>query len=131
MTLRLVDTGGGIGERVVWRVNGVTQGDVVDPAARDARGYRVIEKTLKLLPGQDNVIEVTAYNGAGLLATTPWRHLEGKFGEPSGSRMHVLAVGVSDYARKDWRLGYAANDAKAFYRTDAGRRARPRGFTTT
>ena len=27
--------------------------------------------------------------------------------------MHVLAVGVSDYARKDWRLNYAATDAKA------------------
>ena len=113
ITLRLVDTGGGIGEKVVWRVNGVTQGEVVAPDA-PRTGYRVVEQTLKLAPGQDNIIEVTAYNGAGLLATTPWRHVEGRFGEPSGARMHVLAVGVSEYARKDWRLSYAANDAKAF-----------------
>ena len=111
--MRLVDTGGGIGEKVVWRVNGVTQGEVVAPDA-PRTGYRVVEQTLRLAPGQDNIIEVTAYNGAGLLATTPWRHVEGKFGEPSGARMHILAVGVSAYARKDWRLSYAANDAKAF-----------------
>jgi hypothetical protein len=32
VTLRLVDTGGGIGEKVVWRVNGVTQGEVSAPS---------------------------------------------------------------------------------------------------
>ena len=113
IALRLVDTGGGIGEKVVWRVNGVTQGEVVTLGAR-RKGFRVIEESLKLAPGQDNVIEVTAYNGAGLLATTPWRHVEGKFGERSGSKMHILAVGVSEYANKDWKLKYAANDAKVF-----------------
>jgi WD40 repeat protein len=113
IALRLVDTGGSIGEKVVWRVNGVTQGELVRPSAR-RRGYRVIEETLKLSPGQDNVIEVTAYNGAGLMASAPWRYVEGTFGERSGSRMHVLAIGVSSYAREDWRLSYAAKDARAF-----------------
>ena len=28
VTVRLTDTGGGIGEKVVWRVNGVTQGEL-------------------------------------------------------------------------------------------------------
>lgn len=113
IALRLVDTGGGIGEKVVWRVNGITQGEVSDPNAART-GYRVAEQTLRLAPGQDNIVEVTAYNGAGLLASTPWRHVEGKFGEPSGARMHILAVGVSTYAKPEWRLKYADKDAQAF-----------------
>jgi len=115
VTLRLVDTGGGIGEKVVWRVNGVTQGDIsmLATSAKAAHsGYRVIAQTLKINPSTRNVIEVIAYNAAGLLATEPWRTEIDKFGEGLRPRMHVLAVGVSEYAREDWRLGHAATDAK-------------------
>ena len=116
LTLRLVDTGGGIGEKVVWRVNGVTQGEVFAPAASAPTtdgGYRIITQILKIDPSRVNDIEITAYNGVGLLATEPYRTEIDKFGEGPRSRMHVLAVGVSKYARADWRLGDAASDAKA------------------
>jgi hypothetical protein len=37
-----------------------------------------------------------------------------KFGETTErARMFIVAVGVSSYANPDWRLKYAANDAKA------------------
>jgi uncharacterized caspase-like protein len=75
----------------------------------------VITQTLKVDPRAKNHIEVTAYNCAGLLATEPWRTEIDTFGESTERRprMHVLAVGVSEYARNDWRLGYATTDAKA------------------
>ena len=98
---------------MVWRVNGITQGEVFAPAGVERSSYRIIEQSLKLSPGENNVIEIKAYNAKGLLATEPYRLEFSKFGERAGSRMHVLAVGVSDYARKDWRLNYAATDAKA------------------
>ena len=68
LTLRLVDTGGGIGEKVVWRVNGVTQGEVFAPAASAPTtdgGYRIITQILKIDPSRVNDIETTAYNGVG------------------------------------------------------------------
>jgi hypothetical protein len=95
----------------------VTQGDVSPPATPTnavVGNYRVITQTLKINPSARNIVEVTAYNGAGLLATEPYRIQIDKFGEGPRPRMHVLAVGVSEYARADWCLSYAANDAKAF-----------------
>ena len=99
VTLRLVDTGGGIGEKAVWRVNGVTQGDVSAPAAAAGAtrsGYRVITQTLRINPSRENLIEVTAYNGAGLMATERYSIKIDRFGESAEPRprMHVLAVGV-------------------------------------
>jgi uncharacterized caspase-like protein len=118
LTLRLVDTGGGIGDKVVWRVNGVTQGEVSAPAASTPTtrgGYRIITQTLKINPSQENDIEFTAYNGVGLLASERYRKKIGRFGESTEPRprMHVLAVGVDNYAQKDWRLHYPVADAKA------------------
>jgi hypothetical protein len=118
IALRLVDTGGGIGDKVVWRVNGVTQGQVMAaerPALTTRGGYRLVTETLRISPAQKNVVEVTAYNGAGLLATVPYQIEIDKFGENVEPRpkMHILAVGVSDYARKDWHLQYPVKDAEA------------------
>jgi Caspase domain/WD domain, G-beta repeat len=116
VTVRLTNTGGGIGEKIVWRVNGVTQGEIratgVQMTAGD--GYRIISQTLRLDPAQRNIIEIIAYNGKGLLASLPY-HLEiDKFGETTERpRMFIIAVGVSNYAKAEWNLQFAADDAKA------------------
>ena len=116
VTVRLTDTGGGIGEEVVWRVNGVTQGEIqggTSPCATTS-SCRIATQTLRLDPAKMNVIEIAAYNGAGLLATEPYRIEIDKFGVTTEERphMYVVAVGVSDYAKSEWHLKYAANDAE-------------------
>lgn len=117
MTIRIVDVGGGISPKVVWRVNGITQGDMVGASAPDASSeQRLVTETLRMDPGKKNTIEVTAYNRAGLLAQVPLRlSLDALGGATSDRRpiMHVLAVGVSKYQRPDWRLRHAASDAIA------------------
>ena len=116
VSVRLTDTGGGIGNQLVWRVNGVTQGTVQTAGAQITAGdgYRIVSQTLQVDPSRRNVIEITAYNGKGLLATLPY-HLEiDKFGETTKRpRMFIVAVGVSNYVKKDWSLQYAADDATA------------------
>jgi WD40 repeat protein len=114
---RIVDTGGGIGDKIVWRVNGVTQGSLAaPPASRSLTGFRIAEQTFKIDPSKRNNIEVAAYNKAGLLASLPHppfvvdRYVTTER-RPS---MHILAIGVSDYADKDWRLQFAVSDARSF-----------------
>ena len=72
-------------------------------------------QTLRLDPAQTNLVEVTAYNSAGLLAAAPYRIEIDRFGDSIEGRpkMHVLVVGVNEYVRKDWRLKHAATDATA------------------
>lgn len=111
----LSDEGGGIG-RVEWRVNGLTV--EVQPtraaAALDSEAPKA-KARVALDPGQ-NVIEVVAYNAAGLLASAPrqvivnWDGVASK--EPPS--LYVMAVGVNDYADGRLKLKYAANDARAF-----------------
>ena len=106
------DAGGGIGRKVVWRVNGKAQGELATPPSRN--GGVTITQTLKLDSSQPNTIAVTAYNGAGLLATAPFRIVVDSFGGVSQERprLHVLAVGVDKYATPDLELHYAVKDAK-------------------
>jgi WD40 repeat protein len=113
--IELQDEGGGIG-RVEWRLNGMT---VEVQPTREAIALE--EETPKakarmaLDPGQ-NVIEVVAYNAAGLLASAP-RQLTVTWDGVASSEppaLHVLAVGVNDYADGRLKLKYAAADAQAF-----------------
>ena len=122
VTVRLTDTGGGIGEKVVWRVNGVTQGELSgseQQAPKAAGGYRIVTQSLRIDPAKKNVVEITAYNGAGLLASEPYGIEIDKFGVTSEERprMYVVAVGVTDYAKAEWHLKYAANDAQTMGNT--------------
>ena len=74
LAVRLTDLGGGIGERVVWRVNGVAQGTSTAPGLGGPirpGNYVVMEQTLRFDPMQKNEFEVVAYNGKGWLATPP------------------------------------------------------------
>jgi hypothetical protein len=65
----ITDRGGGIG-RIEWRVNGVTVG--VDTPATGAPSPLRLMRSLALDSG-DNAIEVTAYNGANLVASVAAR----------------------------------------------------------
>jgi hypothetical protein len=119
ISVRVTGRGGGFGTRIVWRVNGVTQGNTTPSAlATDASplATAVVTDTMKLVPGQVNVIEMTAYNRAGLVATPPFRITVDKFGTSTTDRpkMYVLAFGVDKYRMKDYQLNYAAHDASTF-----------------
>lgn len=113
--IELQDEGGGIG-RVEWRLNGVTvevqptrEAVALDEAAPKATARVALD------PGE-NVIEVVAYNAAGLLASAP-RQLTVTWDGVASSAppaLHVLAVGVNDYADGRLKLNYAAADALAF-----------------
>ena len=112
--IELLDEGGGIG-RVEWRLNGMT----VDVQTRSAEALDSDAPTartkLALEPGP-NVIEVVAYNAAGLLASSS-RSLTVNWDGVASSEppaLHVLSVGVNDYADGRLTLKYAAADAKAF-----------------
>lgn len=113
--IELQDEGGGIG-RVEWRLNGVTvevqptrEAVALDEDTPKAKARMALD------PGE-NIIEVVAYNAAGLLASAPQRLTVNWDGVASTEppSLHVLAVGVNDYADGRLQLKYAAADAKAF-----------------
>ena len=75
----------------------------IRPGTAIAGCRRVNQARVALDPGQ-NVIEVVAYNAAGLLASAPRQVTVNWDGVASSEppALHVLAVGVNDYA--DGRL---------------------------
>jgi hypothetical protein len=106
---------------VVWRVNGQTQGRVQPAELRGAQapslGAFALSETFRIDPSKDNIVELTAYNGAGLLATPPFRIVVPRDGVPTAEerpRMYVLAVGVDKYRMPDLELRYAVNDTFKF-----------------
>ncbi len=118
LAVRLTDRGGGIGEKVIWRVNGVAQGATTAPGLGGSPSpgrYAVMEQTLRFDPTRKNAVEVVAYNAKGLLATVPLRFsIDPVFGitDKPAPRLFVLAVGVDNYLKPDWRLSNAVSDAK-------------------
>lgn len=126
VAVELTDEGGGVG-RVEWRVNGLTVGVQARGAmslADEPEG--MLARTRVALEPGENVIEVVAYNAAGLLASSPQNLTVVWDGVASllPPALHVLAVGVNDYADGRLRLNYATADAQAFgsalERTGAG-----------
>lgn len=112
----IIDAGGGIG-RIEWRVNGLTvavQDGARGAAALDSEGP-VARARVALEPGA-NVIEVVAYNAAGLLASAPASLTVDWDGVATdvAPDLYVLSVGVNDYADGRLKLTYAAADATAF-----------------
>jgi Caspase domain len=119
LAVRLVDQGGGIGKKVIWRIIGKTQGATTVPklGARASVGnYVVMEQPLTVDPSKANDVDIIAYNGAGFLATPPLRFAVDAWGPvlQERPRLFVLAVGVDKYAKPDWQLRYAAKDASSF-----------------
>lgn len=116
LSLRITGRGGGVGKHIIWKVNGVAQGNTTPPALAGLDGPLasvVVTETLKLVPGQVNDIEVTAYNGTRLVATPPFKIIVDKFGISTTERprMFVLALGINKYRMKEYQLSYAASDA--------------------
>lgn len=120
LAVRIIDTGGGIGSRVVWRVNGQTQGRVEPEELKGAQAPTLnaftLAETFRIDLGKESIVELTAYNGKGLLATPPFRISIDKFGATTEERprMHVLAIGVDKYRMADYQLKYAVNDTLKF-----------------
>lgn len=119
-------TTGGIG-KVEWAVNGVLQ-DVSERGlaplvmADDLNGtfgnstvgeVKRVSQSLYLAPGE-NLIEVVAYNAAGLIASAPLT-FNVILDEPeiTDPKLYVLSVGVNDYLDSRLNLTYAAPDARA------------------
>jgi WD40 repeat protein len=120
VTVRIVDVGGGIGKKLVWRVNGKTSGDVEpvelkDVATPSSGNAVVVSQVFNIDPSKDNEIIVRTYNGRGLIAAE-LSISRAAFGAGSASpaRMHVLAIGVDKYRMEAYRLNYAVKDAKEF-----------------
>lgn len=109
----LTDQGGGIG-RAEWRINGVTIGVVDQPAAAAADQPVAMKQVVALDPGE-NTIELTAYNGADLVAAVPARSkIVWTGSEPTAQpRLYVLVVGINNYLDAALKLTYAVPDAKA------------------
>ena len=119
LAVRITDAGGGIGSKIVWRVNGKTQGELTTPDVQSgvAPGRAIVmTQGLKVDAGRSNTIEVTAYNGANLLASLPFKVTVDPFGITTQDRprLYVLTIGVDNYLMKDYALQYAAKDAKDF-----------------
>ena len=120
LAVRIVDEGGGIGSRVVWRVNGQTQGRTepveLKGAQAPSQSAFTLTETFRIDASKENIVELTAYNGAGLLATPPYRITIDKFGATTEERprMHVLAIGVDKYRMPDLELKYAVKDTLEF-----------------
>jgi hypothetical protein len=107
---RLADQGGGIG-RAEWRINGVTVG-VVEKAAGGSGRPMTLRQTMALDPGE-NIIELTAYNGADLVAAIPvGSKITWTGNEPSAPpRLFVMVVGINQYLDSALKLTYAVPDA--------------------
>jgi hypothetical protein len=120
LAIRLIDVdGGGIGPKVLWRVNGKTQGSTARPDLGrpiSVGDYVIMEQTLTVDPSKTNEVEIIAYNGKGRLATAPLRFPVDAWGPvlQERPRLFVLAVGVDKYATPDWQLRYASKDASTF-----------------
>ena len=72
-----------------------------------------LRKRLFLVPGE-NVVSVTAYNSANLIASDPVSiTITSRQGAASRPKLHVLAVGVDDYFDSRLKLNYAVSDARA------------------
>jgi WD40 repeat protein len=106
----LADQGGGIG-RAEWRINGITVA-VVEKVATIAGEPVTLRQTVALDPGE-NIVELTAYNGADLVAAVPARaRIIWTGEEPTAPpRLFVLAVGINDYLDSALKLTYAVPDA--------------------
>ncbi len=120
----ITDRGGGIG-RVEWRINGVTVG--VDKPAAGAPSALRLTRSLALDLG-DNAIEVTAYNGANLVASVAARlNIVAQAPVPAAApqaapspppvaaakpRLFVLAAGINKYADERFKLEKAVWDAQ-------------------
>jgi hypothetical protein len=119
LKIHLQDRGGGIG-RVVVKVNGKevradARGDDVAPGATEVTLSVDLAGDPRLKPGEENEIEVQAYNGEGYLRS---RGLRVSYTAPgvrgSAAKLWAVVAGVADYTGDKIDLRFAAKDAADF-----------------
>lgn len=112
---------------IIVHVNGVEsarfEGDTL-PAATEARGS--VDATVKLAEGQ-NWIEVTAEDVEGRRSDLQ-RFRTILKDSPTETKRYIIALGVSDYARPELNLQFAAKDAKDLLEALAGKGAADTGL---
>lgn len=105
ISIRLFNnTGGGIGKKLIWRVNGVAEGETTAPELQnrqDADAPVVIRRGVHLDPNEENVVSITAYNSVDLFPTEPFPIKVNWFGVSAGPRpkMYVLGIAVDNYEK--------------------------------
>ena len=112
--------GGGIGTKLIWRVNGVVQGETTASELRELRdpqGPVVVSRGLRVNPYEKNIVTVTAYNEKDLWATEPKEITVDKFGISTTppAKMYVLGIAVDEYPLEPSlkKLQFAEKDVRA------------------
>ena len=118
--IRLTNRGGGIG-RVIVKINGKeltadARGPNPDPNAEALFLEVPVADDPRLLPGEENTIEVQAYNAEGYLRSRGLVFKYTPLPDAELARPHLWAIvaGVSDYHGEKIDLRYAAKDAEDF-----------------
>jgi WD40 repeat protein len=112
VSAKVDDAGGGIG-RVEWRVNGVTVAVVTRETGEGSALHEITRTQQIALDPGENVIEVVAYNVAGLVSSMPAQTKITWTGtRPTAPpQLHVLALGVNAYEMGALQLELAVADA--------------------
>jgi WD40 repeat protein len=118
LNIKLTNRGGGIG-KVVVMVNGKervadARGPKPDANAKELTLDEDLSDDPRLLPGEDNRVEVFAYNAEGYLRSRGFRFdfkVEGRRQVP---HLWAVVAGVSDYGGEQIDLRFAAKDAEDF-----------------
>ncbi len=72
----------------------------------------IIEYAVSLIPGE-NTFKVIGVGPAGVEGQPAFTRVTLAAPEPRRPRMQVVAIGIGDYVRPDWKLEYTRNDANA------------------
>lgn len=120
LNIRLHNRGGGIG-RVVVKLNGKelaadARGDQVDPGSQSAEIILKLADDPRIKAGEENVVEVVAYNQEDYLASRGLRFVfQGRPRKTEAApQVWAIVAGVSDYRGDRIDLRYAAKDALDF-----------------
>ena len=73
---------------------------------------QVTDFVVRLLPGR-NTLEAIGVGPGGIEGPPAVARVEVIGDDPPRSKMQVLAIGIGDYVRPDWKLAYTRNDANA------------------
>jgi WD40 repeat protein len=118
LRIRLRNRGGGIG-RVVVKVNGKertadARGPKPEPDAKTFTVEEDLSDDPRLLPGEENAVEVFAYNAEGYLRSRGFKARFKVEGTKRTPHLWAVVAGVSDYRGDALDLRFAAKDAEDF-----------------